>query len=429
MFRRRMTIVSLMSAVALTAMLAPAKSHAMPNFAREYGKDCGMCHTQVPKLNRKGYEFRMAGFRFPDEIGEKEDPNELDLADVFAARLQMKYTYKDHDDVDPANDSSSSQLEFHEFTMYPLTGSWGGNFASMTEFSMAPDESFEIENAFVRGVYGDADGFWEARLGIVHSWEGFGASDRVIGLSRPLFQTARATGSPYFLWSLDEMVVEVGYYLAKSGTSITGSVGNGILWKEDGSGQGEPAQGGDLSKSGGLPSQDAKSYRLNLTQFINDESSVTLFYYTTEVPSPNPFGADGTPLPGPFTQDRIERVAAYANYYVLPKKLNLLAGYAQGSDDLDDPALAPTVGDSDGWFGEVDWFPVENLAVGARYDKFDPSDNVDHNSQDAWSVFANYRAIAGLQFVGEYQQKKTEAGATPGENSDDQFQLRVVFTW
>lgn len=414
-------------AFVLIALLMPATSLALPNFAREYEKGCGMCHTQVPRLNRKGYEFRLAGLRFPDEIGQKEA---FDLAQTTAARMQMGYSASSYKDVDPANNDSSSELGFNEISLFPLSGSWGGNFSSITELSIGPDEGIELEKAFIRGVYGDENGWWQGRLGLVHAWEGFGASDRPVGLFLPLFQASRATGSPYTPWGFNEMVLEVGYYFATTGTSLSAAVGNGILWKEDGSGTGEPAQGGDLVQRRDLPAGDAESFRLVFNQFLNDESSITLIYYETAIPSPNPYDANGNELPGPFTQDSLDRLAVYVNYYLVPKTVNLSVGYGTGSDRLDDPSLAPTVGDSSGYFSEIDWFPIEGvLAVGARYDAFDPSDAVDRDNLAAWSVFANCRVVEGLQVVGEFQRMRTEAGATPGENVDDRLAIRVIFTW
>ncbi|GBE32827.1 hypothetical protein BMS3Bbin05_01750 [bacterium BMS3Bbin05] len=151
------------------------KSEAMPNFARKYSADCTMCHTIIPQLNRIGYEFRMAGYRLPSEIGK--DEKTFKLGDFFAARIQTHYSWKKHTDVNSANDHTDSQLKFKEFTMYPLTGSWGKYFGSLAELSVGIPEEWEVENAYVRGVYGNENGWFEGRVGVFHAWEGFGASD------------------------------------------------------------------------------------------------------------------------------------------------------------------------------------------------------------------------------------------------------------
>ena len=412
----------------LAFLLIPNTSYSMPNFARKYEKNCAMCHTQIPKLNKTGYEFRLAGFRLPDEIGQKEEA--FNMGDFFAARLQTQYTYTKHTDVTPGNNTSNSQLEFKEFTMYPLTGSWGENYGSLVELSMSPDDVFEVENAYVRGVYGDANGWFQAKLGIMHPWEGFGASDRPLGLSRPLLQKQKATGSPFFLWNLDETAIEGGYHSVKIGTSISARISNGLIWKEDGSGTAEPAQGGALAKPS-KPGQKDKSYQIVLNQIVNKESGFTLYYYRGTVPFPNLYdvAAPGVIVVQPYTKDTFNRLALYANWFAVPKKLNLLTGYGSGKDSLDDSTVTggANVGKSSGYFAEVDYQVTENnLAVGARYDVFDPSKKVDHNSLDAVSVFTNYTPVEHLQLIGEYSQKKTEQTAG-GENKDHQFAVNFIF--
>jgi hypothetical protein len=386
-----------------------------------------MCHTQVPQLNKTGYEFRLAGYRLPDEIGKKE--SDFKLGDFFAARLQSTYTYKDHNDVTPANNTTTSQLEFKEVTLYPLTGSFGEYFGGITELSMFSDDVFEIENAFVRGVYGDENGWFQARLGIMHPWEGWGASDRPLGVSRPLFQKKQAAGSPFFLWNVDEMALEFGYYFAKMGTNVSARIGNGIIWKEDGSGEAEPAQGGKLVKPAAFGGSDEKSYQLVVNQMIGKESGFTAYYYTTKIPADttttgNPYDSTGAVVGGPYTIVKLERLALYANYYVVPKKLNLLAGYGSGKDNA--KAVLADV-KSNGYFGEVDYIVAENkLAVGGRYDIFDPSTSVDLNKVNAISVFANWTPVKGLQLIGEYKMQETEKGAL-GTNKDNTLQLLGIF--
>lgn len=201
----------------------------------------------------------------------------------------------------------------------------------------------------------------------MHPWEGWGASDRPIGISRPLFQKQKAAGSRFFLWNVDEEALEVGYYFAKTGLNVSARIGNGILWKEDGSGKAEPAQGGNLVKPTDLPGSGQKSYELVLNQMIGKESGVTAYYYTTKIPADttttgNPYLDDGSLAGGALTLVQLDRLALYANYYVVPKKLNLLVGYGSGKDTAD--AVLSEV-KSDGYFGEVDYFvDAGKLAVG-----------------------------------------------------------------
>lgn len=408
------------------------ESQAMPNFARKYNADCTMCHTQIPKLNKLGYEFRLAGFRLPSEIGKDEKP--FNLAEFFTARLQEQYTWKQHSDVTSSKSFTSSQLEFHEFTFYPLTGSWGKNFASLVELSMAPGDVFEVENAYVRGVYGDDNGWFQAKLGVMHPWEGFGASDRPIGNIRPVFQKNAAVGSPFFLWNLDESALEVGYHLAKTGTTINARLSNGIIWKTASTSIGssanpthaDPAQGGEFAKTKNDPGWNDKSYQLFLNQFINNDSSVTLYYYHGSIPFPD---TTTDPPPAAITRDTFQRFAAYANYLII-NKVNLLAGYEYGHDSLGDNTVAggSKVGNSHGYFGEVDFHATPKLAFAGRYDYFDPSNNVSNNEVSAYTLSGNYYLFYGLQFIADYQHKETKQTAG-GKNKDDQFVARLIFIW
>lgn len=398
------------------------ESPAMPNFARKYNATCDMCHTVIPKLTKFGYEFRLSGYRLPDEIGK--DEKSFNLGDFFTARIQDQYVWKR---TSPAKGSktTSSQFEFFEFTVYPLTGSWGKNFASLGEFSMTPDDVFEIENAFIRYDYNVGKGIFHARVGIMHPFEGFGASDRPMSISRPLIQKSTSVGNPFFIWNLDQSGIEAGYYLLPTGTALSLNLWNGIIWKEDGSGTAEPAQGGGITKKQGQPGANDKDFQAVLTQIFPNEAGATLYYYHGVVPFPDPNVAAVT------TRDTFNRVTAYGNYWVLPKTINLLAGFGYGSDSLGNYSLAgaANVGKSKGYFVEANYhLRLNDLGVAARYDWFDPSNRVGHNSQRAYTVALNVPSNIGLQGMLEYQHKDTEQTAG-GKNKTDQATARVIFIW
>ena len=442
---RKRSLIAFFIIFAVGLLFGLTDTHAMPNFARKYGADCTMCHTNIPKLNRLGYEFRLAGYRLPSEIGK--DEKTYSLGDFFAARFQQQYRFnKTRPATGPS--TSTNQLEFFEFTFYPLTGSWGKHFASIGEFSMAPDDVFEIENAFVRGVYGGENGWFQARVGIMHPFEGFGASDRPLSTIRPLFQRQRTTGSPFIIWNLDEQAAEAGYHLGRTGTSLSARISNGILWKGDGSGAAEPAQGGGLSKTenGNTLGTDRKNYQIFLNQFITRESAVTLHYYRGTVPFVDPAYTGETPVSGAFAQNILEtftRYSAYANFWVLPSKVNLLAGGEMGRDvpdgavkvtytNLTNPGRtvafnSANAGESKGYFGEINFHATSKLALAARYDLFDPSRNVQNNTITAYTGSANYYWTNGLQLIADYQKRNTQVAS--GRTNDDLYQVRMIFIW
>lgn len=427
-------------AISPMLLLMATTSNAMPNFARKYETNCGMCHTQVPKLNRTGYEFRLAGYRLPDEIGKADE--KFNFGDFFAARIQAQENATSSTSAKTGASTSSNQLTFYEATLYPLTGSWGRNFGSLVELSMAPGEGFEVENAYVRGVWGDAKtGWFTGKVGVMHPQEGFGASDRPLGNNRPLFQKQPANpGSPFYLWNVDEMALEAGYYWPKTGTNLSARISNGVIWKTDSSGKitdhADPAQGGSLTKNTAAPNSNTKNWQVVLNQYFNQDSGFTLYYYKGQIPWPDTSANDG-----PYTTDTYSRLAAYVNWFALPK-LNLLAGFMSGKDSLGNPnintsaALTGTtstqnstkVGNTNGYFLETDYHAVaEKLAFGARYDVFDPSKSVDRNTQKSASIFVNYHVLPNVQVIADLVHKTTEAGATSGNNTDNQFLVRGIF--
>src|SRR6266545_6196626 len=77
----------------LAVVLAADAAHAMPNFARREGFDCATCHTTIPRLNRFGYDYRNAGFRVPDMVGDRKQKEMPDLGTMFAARIQSEPSF------------------------------------------------------------------------------------------------------------------------------------------------------------------------------------------------------------------------------------------------------------------------------------------------------------------------------------------------
>ncbi len=236
-------------AIALLGFTLPGS--AMPNFARKYGVPCNTCHTTIPRLNETGYKFRAAGFRLLEEIG-KPDEKRFEFGDYFAGRLQARYDTQITNQPNGAPvanviggvagpRTTTNALSFQEFTLYPhpLTGSWGKYLGSLAELSTSPEDVFEIENAYVRFVFGNSDRFFTARVGIFHPWEGFGASDRPFSNARPFFQTAPISAGgraiPYVFqsWGLDEAGIEIGEDIKK--LSLRAAVLNGTLvrWEDD----------------------------------------------------------------------------------------------------------------------------------------------------------------------------------------------------
>lgn len=424
MARSRFLCLALVS-IFLVALAQPARS--MPNFARKAGMSCDGCHTTIPRLNETGFQFRKAGFRTPDEIGKDAGTS---FKDTFTARIQARYDYNHRTDV--STKTSSNQLTFHEVTIYPLSGSFGKHYGSLTELSIAGEDFVEIENAYFRYTKGTEKSFWTFRGGIFHPFEGYGASDRPYAISRPLIQTTTSNqnGSTQFTpWNFDEAGLEVAYVHDR--TSLSGTLFNGLFVTDDGgSFKAFPAAGGELQKpSTGFKSKDRKDIQLFANQILKEDGSgVSLYYYNGSIDLPYDSKMDPANFePDSSFANKFSRGAAYGSWRLTPK-LEAQAAYQIGQDHFYDATTASSSGTfkSKGWFAEID-APVSDMAtLGARYDMFDPSDKKIDNNKKSITAFANMPMNDGLQWIAQFQHIQSER-AGKDDLKDNNFQLRMIW--
>jgi hypothetical protein len=395
--------------LALTAVLMPVSAEALPSFARREGVGCTMCHSTIPRLNRKGYEYQNAGYRMPAKIGVASDPEfgEMNSA-LTASGVSWLRT------VDPGGVATTqSDINVISATLFPATGSFGRYWSSRIELSLSPGEAPEIEGAFVRGTFGNAEQHLNVRIGVMHPWEGYGAADEPVGLSSPLFQMTapadRVSGTATFFapMNFNQAGIEVGYTFASF--NIAAKVSNGIVVAPDASGA-DANIGGGLSRSASDPNRNAKDFQVFANQFIGDEAAVSAFYYhgTSSIPVP-------AVTPATTWTDTFDRAALYATVPILPRKLYLQGGIQYGWDNAFDPATNAAASDrflSSGWFAELYLRYNAYLGASARYDFFDPSRNTKDDVLQAFTIAVNGALLNGLQGIVEYQY--LDAGAGPG---------------
>ena len=410
-----------LGAVALTAKGAVS----MPMFARKMEMNCTSCHTVIPKLNKTGMLFRASGWRAQADIGA-EDKDVNNIGNQTSVRLQTRYDASQSTNKFDVT-TKSSQITFHEITLYPLTGAFNKNYASLFEISLLPEDFAEVENAYVRGTWKSGQGYVSARAGIFHPFEGYGASDRPLTINRPLFQVSGAADStvkfPFTPWNFDQAGVELAYTV--DNTLIGGTIFNGLTY-DPVEGKAFPAQGGNLSKSANRPSFGNKDFQIFATQMLTDEGGgISVYYYNGAIDLP---GATTT-----FFQDKFFRSAAYASYPV-GKQVNLLGGYQQG-DDKYTIGTAEKTSTSAGYFGEADVDLKHNYYVAGRYDFFDPSDKAEKDQARAFTVALNKPLNNGLQLIAEFQHKVTEqtgikvGGGGYPDKKVEKFQVRGIWIW
>lgn len=398
---------------------------AMPNFARREGVSCAACHTTIPRLNEFGYRFRKAGFRDPAELGKE---SEVEFGSTFTARIQARYDVKHRS----SPKTTSNQLTFHEVTLYPLSGSFGKHYGSLTELSIAGEDFVEIENAFIRYSRGREDSWFSGRLGIFHPFEGYGASDRPYSISRPFLQTqtANQNGSTFFTpWNFDQAGLELA--CVRKRTTFSGSVFNGLYVTDDeGAFKAFPAAGGELVKPSGFDKSNWKDVQIFVNQVLTDDGSgLSFFYYFGHMDLPIPGTAPDAFAPATSFENDFHRVAVYGSYLVTPK-LNVQGAYQLGQDNFYNTTTTKADGtfQSQGLFAEADLPVRDNLTLGGRLDWFDPSKDKDKNDKTGITVFANVPLNDGLQGIAEFQHLQTKRGAVD-DLKDDNFQLRVIWIW
>lgn len=456
--------------------------HSIPPFARKYNVACSYCHTTIPRLNGTGYKFRAAGFRMPEDIG-KPETRKYEFGDYFSARIQARVDAQATNQPNgaalanvvagvPGKRTTTVAPSFQEATLYPLSGSWAKYFGSLTELSVSPEDFFEVENAYIRAVFGTENSFFTSRVGIFHPWEGIGASDRPFSNARTLFQTAPLSaggrGVPYVYqpWGLDEVGLEVGGEFDKLSLRAAILGGTFMRWEEEANSfiafpsQTGPWKGANQAVSAlGKPfdyvSHNAPDFSANVTYTLSESGGgVSLLYYHGNIATPTKC-TDGTAIGKPnsagevcgvaaqtagapygavgntdfdFTdasafRNNFDRVGLYASYpigaHFVPQ-----AGYQWGKDDNPNG----TTFNSNGAFVEGAYMINKYATVGARYDWFRPNTSVSHNKQWAFSPWVNVPLQNGLQLIAEYQRRDFELSPTGAyHRQNDTFQMRVIF--
>ena len=454
---------------------------AMPMFARKLGVPCATCHTTIPRLNETGYKFRAAGFRLPEFIGKPQEAK-FELGDYFSARAQARYDTQMTNQPNGAPQASvvggvqltrttTNGFSLQAFTLYPLTGSWGKYFGSVAELSVSPEDFFEVENAYVRFVFGNEKRFFTSRVGIFHPWEGFGASDRPYTNARPLFQTnpvsAGGRGVPYVFqsWGLDEVGLELGGDINKLSVRAAILGGTFTRWDEEANAflpfpaQTGPWKGANqavaaLGKSFDSVAHNTPDFSANATYLLHPNGgAVTLLYYRGNVATPTrctdgtkigatnaagevcgvtaasaaaPFGTAGmtdfdfTAAGGAF-RNNLDRVAAYLSY-PLGKRFLPQAGFQFGRDTNPNG----TKFDSKGAFVEGAYEISEKLTAGLRYDFWKPKYAANAFGQWAITPYVSIPLQNGFQVIAEYQHRDFQIN-TANHRQNDTLQARIIF--
>lgn len=277
----------------------PATASAIPAWARKYNMNCSGCHSPaVPRLNAKGFLFRWAGYRMPEEIGEKQEVK--NVSEVTAARLRFRYTFSESEKSSP----SKSEFALNDASLF-AGGSMGKNYGAFLEFEHAVGET-ELTN-HLTGVFGKEDDYKGFRVGQMHwllrgSVAGF---DRPTGIASPTPLDGALTKGLPFKFSTDQLGLE-GFWVSGK-NRFSAEVLNGV------NPEGKGDEGDDVAKDFAL-----------IDQYLLDDngSGITAVAYFGQIVGADPKAASA--------KSKFTRYAISANK--IYKQTEVMAGYVVGED-------------------------------------------------------------------------------------------------
>ncbi len=114
-------ILACLSFLALAvAGLAVQDAAAVPVFARKYGFECTMCHSNAPRLNDFGQLYRMNGYRLPGR--ENDEKTVLEVQAPVAFRTSAGYNLDHFNDSAGQRDLSALQVNGFDLLSGGLLG-------------------------------------------------------------------------------------------------------------------------------------------------------------------------------------------------------------------------------------------------------------------------------------------------------------------
>ncbi len=122
----------------VVSFIAPPTADAVPAWARKYGIQCEACHTAWPSLNAYGRDFKIAGYKIPDELEILDEYDDV-ISDFLAMdkSFPVSAIFKARP-YDKKNGKRARIRAGHESEVI-IGGSVNKNFSAWVEFE-AEDE-------------------------------------------------------------------------------------------------------------------------------------------------------------------------------------------------------------------------------------------------------------------------------------------------
>ncbi len=440
-----MKTLSLLLGSTLMILNGLPSAQALPAFALREKVSCNMCHANgsAPHLTEYGYLYRRAGFRLPDNIGNKEnDAKAMTFQEHMAAGVSLSYEVLSNTSPGASKATlAANQINVPEVEVWPLVGAFLGNFAVWSEIDAAPGTtgggSVDLSQADLRYAYGNANSFFNFRGGIIAP-EGFGASDQWLDDGNiPLMETNApfynqdSLATPFGAMNAPQMGLEFGYnYLSSHLTLGIYNGYSGVTHSSIGTPSATPLTPALTNRTNGT----AKDYKVQVDQFVGDIGAVTLAYYTGYLQMMDPTGV--FEWPNDYNASR-----AYFTYFAVPDKIDVLFGFGvANSHFVNSSNLAYTngspIGSPDGSFQSRGGFlglnyyvmPHLTLAVRGDYNRF--NNTPEARAQATGQSFQASMPFENNQFIFKFNNSNsdlTTGSVLAGNSKDFRLEWRFLF--
>ncbi|MGZ3771551.1 MAG: hypothetical protein ACXVCP_14080 [Bdellovibrio sp.] len=368
-------------------ILASDLSYALPAFLfREKQENCTLCHTNnsAPHLTKEGYIYRRAGFRFPADIGNIEkDTKNIDLLHHLAAGINIDYANVKNKPLGQEETTVNNNVNAREVELYPLIGSFYGNYSAWSELTMEPETPGDrtaptppgmttstnggvgLEQAELRYVFGNADLYYSIRAGLI-AQEGYGASDQWLDDANiPLMDQLTAYYNqdtlvlPLGAFQSPQMGVEFGINLPN--TYLTLGILNGFDGGNGFANHVPSSVNPRLTSPEGKYSHD---YKIQLEQFFNDQFALTAIYYSGGVPLLDPTNTF-------VWWNNYQTSRLYLTYSMHPAPVDIFLGGSYGNHDYVNSGTTNKQGTffHQGSFLGANWYVLPYLTLSMRLDQ------------------------------------------------------------
>ncbi len=414
------------------AVALPSSAWALPQFARQYNLKCSACHTIVPVLNEQGYLFQRMGYHLPaplqagqpapslSEIGKNAPKWSLtNSTSVAVADFGYQAERVTQEGQSP---TSTAGFQVNSWNAYFAGNIPDSNFYYHAELDIVAGGSTspDLSNACIGYAGGTAKSSWYAVGGREHLQvaQGTRAAEvySLLPSSPLLFENMSPTN---FVFDQSPVGVHAGYTWASTGYRQVFAASAKVT-------NGDSANGSEILSPSNKHSPDAW---VDLDWWYAPESGVTVLGYYGRKDQ-----IQDTDPTGQFTFRPIIRREGVFGNYMLWYKLDVLGGYMHGNDGWQTLQLGPAGrSTSDGYYGAVDYYVLQGLAVSARYDLLhqEISEGPGRQALHDWTVGVSKTLTTSGNIVGRlaYSDLSGRDPLSAAKTKDKLFNLDIAFSF